>query len=60
MVMFAITIRKKAINEKDIPSIQAIVNDHCVDTVGLDTEMIRKYVKYQETKERDSETPKYE
>ena len=32
---------------------------YCVDTVGLDTEMIRKYVKYQETKERDSETPKY-
>ena len=32
---------------------------YCVDTVGLDTEMIRKYVKYQETKERDSENPKY-
>ena len=32
---------------------------YCVDTVGLDTEMIRKYVKYQEAKERDSETPKY-
>ena len=32
---------------------------YCVDTVGLDSEMIRKYVKYQETKERDSETPKY-
>ena len=25
---------------------------NCVDTVGLDTEMIRKYVKYQEVKER--------
>jgi len=32
---------------------------YCVDTVGLDTEMIRKYVKYQETKERESERPKY-
>ena len=28
---------------------------YCVDTVGLDAEMIRKYVKYQEEKERDSE-----
>ena len=25
---------------------------YCVDTVGLDSEMIRKYVKYQEDKER--------
>jgi REP-associated tyrosine transposase len=25
---------------------------YCVDTVGLDTEMVRKYVKYQEQKER--------
>jgi putative transposase len=32
---------------------------YCVDTVGLDTDMIRKYVKYQEAQERDSETPKY-
>ena len=32
---------------------------YCVDTVGLDTEMIRKYIKYQEAKERQSETPKY-
>ena len=28
---------------------------YCVDTVGLDIEMIRKYIKYQEEKERDSE-----
>ena len=28
---------------------------YCVDTVGLDSEMIRKYVKYQETKERKEE-----
>jgi putative transposase len=32
---------------------------YCVDTVGLDAEMIRKYVKYQEVKERESEQPKY-
>ena len=32
---------------------------YCVDTVGLDPEMIRKYIKYQEGKERKSETTKY-
>ena len=32
---------------------------YCVDTVGLDAEMVRKYIKYQEAKERKSETPKY-
>ena len=29
---------------------------YCVDTVGVDAEMIRKYVKYQEKQERDLET----
>ena len=28
---------------------------YCVDTVGLDSEMIRKYVKYQEDQERKRE-----
>jgi len=28
---------------------------YCVDTVGLDEEMIRKYVKFQEKKERHEE-----
>jgi putative transposase len=28
---------------------------YCVDTVGLDAEMIRRYVKYQEDKERQME-----
>lgn len=28
---------------------------YCVDTVGLDSEMVRKYVKYQENKERRAE-----
>ncbi len=28
---------------------------YCVSTVGLDEEKIRKYVKYQESKDRDSE-----
>jgi len=32
---------------------------YCVDTVGLDEEMIRKYVKYQKKREKDSEKPKY-
>lgn len=30
---------------------------YCVDTVGLDSDMIRKYVKYQEKKERRVEQP---
>jgi putative transposase len=29
---------------------------YCVDTVGFDTEKIRKYVKYQEQKERQEES----
>ena len=29
---------------------------YCVDTVGLDTEKIRKYVKFQEQKERQEES----
>jgi putative transposase len=32
---------------------------YCVDTVGLDAEMVRKYVKYQEAKERQAEQSKY-
>jgi putative transposase len=28
---------------------------YCVDTVSLDSEMIRKYVKYQEAQERKAE-----
>ena len=28
---------------------------YCADTVGLDSELIRKYVKYQEVKERREE-----
>lgn len=32
---------------------------YCVDTVGLDTEMVRKYIKYQEQKERDFEKSEY-
>jgi len=28
---------------------------YCVDTVGLDAEMVRKYVKYQEEQERKAE-----
>ncbi len=32
---------------------------YCVDTVGLDLEMIQKYVKYQEAKEKEAEKPRY-
>jgi putative transposase len=32
---------------------------YCVDTVGLDSEMVRKYIKYQEAKERESEKSIY-
>ena len=31
---------------------------YCVDTVGLDAEMVKKYVKYQESQERRSEQPR--
>jgi len=33
---------------------------YCVDTVGLDAEMIRRYVKYQEQKERREEQIQFE
>jgi len=33
---------------------------YCVDTVGLDAEKIRKYVKYQEAKERQQEQMKFD
>ena len=32
---------------------------YCVDTVGLDSEMIRKYFKYQENQEKAAEKPRY-
>ena len=32
---------------------------YCVDTIGLDSEMVRKYVLYQEQKEHESEKSKY-
>ena len=31
---------------------------YCVDTVGLDADMVQKYVKHQEVKERQSESSK--
>ena len=33
---------------------------YCVDTVGLDAEKIRMYVKYQEAKEREQEQMKFD
>ena len=32
---------------------------YCVDTVGLDEEMIRKYVRYQENQEKKAEKSRY-
>jgi len=32
---------------------------YCVDTVGLDPEMVQKYIRYQEQIEHDSEKPAY-
>ncbi len=32
---------------------------YCVDIVGLDEEMIRKYIKYQEMKKKDAEKSMY-
>ncbi len=32
---------------------------YCVDTVGLDSDMIKKYVKYQEKKKREAEKSEY-
>ena len=32
---------------------------YCVDTVGLDTEMVQKYIKYQEQKEHKAEKSEY-
>jgi putative transposase len=34
-------------------------NGYCVDTIGLDEEMIRKYVRYQEKQERKIEQLKF-
>jgi putative transposase len=36
-----------------------LAGGYCVDTIGMDSEMVIKYVRYQEQKERDSEKPKY-
>ena len=33
---------------------------YCVDSVGLDAEMIRKYVKYQEKRERHEEQLRFD
>ena len=32
---------------------------YCFDTVGLDSEMIQKYVKYQDKQEKTAEKPRY-
>ena len=43
------------LNDKPYWGNQFWARGYCVDTVGLDTEMIRKYVKHQERKEKVTE-----
>jgi len=44
--------RFKKLKEKPYWGNHFWTEGYCVDTVGLDSEMIKKYVKYQENKER--------
>ena len=47
--------RFKQLKEKPYWGNHFWARGYCVDTVGLDAEMIRKYVKYQEAQERRAE-----
>ena len=51
--------RSRKLKEKPYWGNHFWARGYCVDKVGLDAEMIRKYIKYQEAKERKSVTPKY-
>ena len=51
--------RFRQLKEKPYWGNHSWARGYCVDTVGLDTEMIRKYIRYQETKKKKSEKPKY-
>ena len=53
----AIWVHKK-LRQKPYWGNQFWVKSYCVDMVGLDGEMIRKYVKYQEENERRVEQQK--
>ena len=54
-----ITVDGHKLKEKPYWGNRFWARGYCVDTVGLDSEMVQKYIKYQEQKERDSEKPEY-
>ena len=51
--------RFRKLKEKPHWGNQFWARGYCVDTVGLDAEMVQKYIKYQEQKERNSEKSEY-
>ena len=51
--------RFRKLKEKPYWGNQFWARGYCVDTVGLDAEMVQKYIKYQEQKERNSEKSEY-
>jgi putative transposase len=51
--------RFRKLKEKPYWGNHSWARGYYVDTVGLDAEMIGKYITYQEAKERKSETPNY-
>lgn len=54
-VAIRILNKHKKLRQKPYWGNQFWAKGYCVDTVGLDMEMIRKYVKYQEENERKEE-----
>jgi len=51
--------RFRKLKEKPYWGNQFWARGYCVDTVGLDAEMVQKYIKYQEQKELNSEKSEY-
>ena len=49
----------RKLKQKSFWSYHLWARGYCVDTVGLDVEMIRKYVKHQEKEEKKAEKSKY-
>ena len=48
----AVLIHRKILRSKKTAGLHFWSRGYCVDTVGLDQDMIRKYVKYQEDREK--------
>ena len=57
--MSAVRIHRQILGNKRVTGLYFWSRGYCVSTVGLDEEMVRKYVKYQEGRERLLEKPKY-